>query len=43
MGAENSTLLERNTNPDNLQEENSKKGFVFAFILYPDDDKHICY
>ena len=40
MGFEKSTLLERNTNSENVQEENSKKGLVFAFILYPDDDKH---
>lgn len=41
MDSEKSTLLERNTNPDNVQEENSKKGLVFAFILYPDDDRHM--
>ena len=41
MDSEKSTLLERNTNLDNVQEENSKKSFVFAFILYPDDDKHM--
>ena len=41
MDETKSTLLERNTNSENLQDENNKKGLVFAFILYPDDDKHM--
>lgn len=35
------TLRERNTNPQNLVEENNRKSNTFCFILYPDDDKHM--
>lgn len=35
------TLRERNTNPQNLVEENNRKSNAFCFVLYPDDDKHI--
>ena len=41
MSETKTTLRERNTNPQNLAEENNRKSNTFCFILYPDDDKHM--
>lgn len=41
MSETKTTLRERNTNPQNIAEENNRKSNTFCFILYPDDDKHM--
>lgn len=41
MSETKTTLRERNTNPQNIAEENNKRGNTFCFLLYPDDYRHM--